>query len=577
MNDHLKCRLVNKKCQFVIDNNIKINELAIRNSKDCRFTKLFYDLNYHSIEHGVFLWTSNVYLFNTKHLTERLKNLRRLFIDLPCANQARKMFSFLTGYNQLTKLEQLEFRSINLNRPESLHLPNLRMLAVQYSYGNLLTLNMPSLNSFATNDSLAKFEFEFPLVLTHLSVELFEEAILRFTNLTHLRIQMFEYDSGLIFRIIPTDLPRVLLQLRELHCRNWVRRDVVYNMIANKILAKQNDFVFFHFGVRLDTLDDLADATPDGEVAYLRDGDLAANFSWILSHFAKLDAVLPWIHKIDYNGLASGGHIDADFFRRFLNVQKIIVDTRVEDAAAFTQFLRHFRVQNAEDPQAIAQRRGWRDLHGRRGDLFRIESGPDRVRSQAQTNIGANFVYRRTETGQHTQTVGVHFARVRLAANDVRTAEAGQLRDQLIQLFDFCFIVVEDLQERCLRTGGALAAAESQIIARSLQIAQIHHQVVQPECGTLSDGDQLCRLHMREAQSGHRLVQIGELGQSVDAACQFWQENIETVTQTDQIGVVADKATCLGGAKVKMQIAVRCGLGGELHSVKFEADKVVQP
>lgn len=340
MNDHLKCRLVNKKCQFVIDNNIKINELAIRNSKDCRFTKLFYDLNYHSIEHGVFLWTSNVYLFNTKHLTERLKNLRRLFIDLPCANQARKMFSFLTGYNQLTKLEQLEFRSINLNRPESLHLPNLRMLAVQYSYGNLLTLNMPSLNSFATNDSLAKFEFEFPLVLTHLSVELFEEAILRFTNLTHLRIQMFEYDSGLIFRIIPTDLPRVLLQLRELHCRNWVRRDVVYNMIANKILAKQNDFVFFHFGVRLDTLDDLADATPDGEVAYLRDGDLAANFSWILSHFAKLDAVLPWIHKIDYNGLASGGHIDADFFRRFLNVQKIIVDTRVEDAAAFTQFLR---------------------------------------------------------------------------------------------------------------------------------------------------------------------------------------------------------------------------------------------
>lgn len=352
VNDLLIVRQVNKKCKFVVENDIRIVQLAIRSGTEVRFTKLFFELNYRSVElgHQLHIVGEDIHcnLFNSGLMKfERLlKNLRRLFIDQHCLNYPNAMFSVLIGINQLSELEQLEIRSISLERPEKLRLKKLRILSIGRLRGRHLKLSTPSLKHFDTEDNLNLFEFEYPERLTHLSTHKFEE-INEFTNLTHLYLRNFEYDREPLFRVVPIDILTLLPHLQEIHCRNWSRQVMVANIIASKIMLRRKQFRFFQFGVPIDSLDELPEFAKNAHENYLMDGETKAYFKLMLRHYSKLNAVLPWATNVYYDDIVDHfpGHTELErlevdgFIRQFMNIRKVVVEKRIEDPVAFTRFI----------------------------------------------------------------------------------------------------------------------------------------------------------------------------------------------------------------------------------------------
>lgn len=58
-------------------------------------------------------------------------------------------------------------------------------------------------------------------------------------------------------------------------------------------------------------------------------------------------------------------------------------------------------------------------------------------------------------------------------------------------------LAVEELEERGLRAGGALEAAEAQLVHERLQRAQVAQQVLNPQRRALPNCRQLRALHVR--------------------------------------------------------------------------------
>lgn len=353
LNDLLQCRQVNRKCKYVVDNEIKIVQIAIRSDEEARFSKHFFDLNYRSIElgHQMRIGQADTHcnLFNSGLvvLDRLLKNLRWLFIDQHCVKRPNALFSVLAGINQLTELEQLEIRSIRLERPDALQLPKLRILSIGRLTGRSLRLSTPLLEQFATEGNLEMFEFEYPKRLTRLSTYKFEE-INQFVNLTHLYVRNFEYDSDPVFRIVPVDILTLLPKLQEIHCRNWTRQLLVFHILDHRNMLRRKEFKFVQFGIPIDSLDQLAEFAANPHDNYLMDGDLQDYFRLMLRNYPKLTAQIPWATKVfydDFVGRFSGRteeeRLEADrFFERFMNIQTVIVNRQVEDPMAFTRFIK---------------------------------------------------------------------------------------------------------------------------------------------------------------------------------------------------------------------------------------------
>ena len=89
-----------------------------------------------------------------------------------------------------------------------------------------------------------------------------------------------------------------------------------------------------------------------------------------------------------------------------------------------------------------------------------------------------------------------------------------------------------------MSTGGTLDTTESQVITGTLEVAQIHQEILDPETSTLANGNQLGGLTVSEAQAREVLVLLSELGQLVDNNSQLGDEDVEAVAEQDQIGIV---------------------------------------
>ena len=67
-------------------------------------------------------------------------------------------------------------------------------------------------------------------------------------------------------------------------------------------------------------------------------------------------------------------------------------------------------------------------------------------------------------------------------------------------------VAFEEGQEARLSSSRALDTAESDIVSRALDIAQVHEELVDPERGAFADGRQLGGLEVREAEGGEGAV-----------------------------------------------------------------------
>lgn len=163
-------------------------------------------------------------------------------------------------------------------------------------------------------------------------------------------------------------------------------------------------------------------------------------------------------------------------------------------------------------------------------------------------DIDANALASGTERTQGVANVNVNLSGVRLAGDDERGAEPSLLGHQLVQLLNLIVIALEDLEEGSLSTGGTLDTTEAQVIAGPLQVPQIHEQVLDPQARPLANRDELSRLSVRESETRQILVLPRECGQFIDDDGQLGDQDIETVAEEDEIGVV--RAVARGGTPV---------------------------
>ena len=147
----------------------------------------------------------------------------------------------------------------------------------------------------------------------------------------------------------------------------------------------------------------------------------------------------------------------------------------------------------------------------------------------------------RSETSQGSQDVGVDFSRVGLTGDGVSVGQAGQLGDALVEGFDLVVVPVKEGQEASLGPRGPLDASETDIVPGALEVPQVPQEFLNPEGGSLTDGSQLGGLEMGETKGGQVTVSLGKLGETRDDSGQLGQEDIESVSEEDQVGVATER------------------------------------
>lgn len=177
--------------------------------------------------------------------------------------------------------------------------------------------------------------------------------------------------------------------------------------------------------------------------------------------------------------------------------------------------------------------------HGAAADLVFLKRLFNLLQHSQVANVDTDTLTGRAKGTQSVADVHVNLARIGLAGDDESRAETGLLGHKLIQLLDFLVVTLENLKERCLGTSGALDTTEAQVVASTLEVAQIHQQILDPQTSTLAHSHQLCGLSVSESQTRQVLVLPGELRQLIDDNGQLGNEDVETVAEQNEVGVVS--------------------------------------
>lgn len=183
--------------------------------------------------------------------------------------------------------------------------------------------------------------------------------------------------------------------------------------------------------------------------------------------------------------------------------------------------------------------------HGTAANLVLLKRLLNLLKHSQVADINSNTLASRAERAKSVTNIHVDLTGVGLTRNNESRAEASLLSDKLIQLLNLRVVTLEDLEERGLGTSGTLDTTEAQVITRALKVTQIHKQILDPQASTLANSNQLSRLAVGESQTRKVLVLLGELRQLVDDNGQLGDEDVETVAEQDQIGVIS---TVAGGS-----------------------------
>ena len=142
-----------------------------------------------------------------------------------------------------------------------------------------------------------------------------------------------------------------------------------------------------------------------------------------------------------------------------------------------------------------------------------------------------------TKAGQRSQNIRIDLPRVSLPSDRVSIRQTRQLGDPLVQRLDLVVIPIKEGQETPLRSGSSLDASETDVIPSPLEIPEIPKKFLDPQSGSLSDGGELSRLEVGEPEGGEVTVGLGELGETGDDDGQLGKEDVESVSEEDQVGV----------------------------------------
>jgi hypothetical protein len=173
--------------------------------------------------------------------------------------------------------------------------------------------------------------------------------------------------------------------------------------------------------------------------------------------------------------------------------------------------------------------------HGGRTDLVSLERLLDLLEHGKVSDVTTNALSSATERAESVQNIDIDLAGVSLGSADLGLVEASLLGDELVELLDESVVALEDGEEGTLGTGRALDTTElvEKVVTDALKVAEIVHQVGDPQGSTLADSDELGGLAVGVAQTRQRAVLHGELGEAVDDRGQLGDDKVQGVPEED--------------------------------------------
>jgi hypothetical protein len=139
--------------------------------------------------------------------------------------------------------------------------------------------------------------------------------------------------------------------------------------------------------------------------------------------------------------------------------------------------------------------------------------------------VGANLVDGSSETSQRSQHVRIDLSRISLSGDWISIGQPGQLGHSLVERFDLVVVPVKEGQEAPLSPRGPLDSSETDIVPRTFEVSQVPQEFLDPQGSSLADG------------GGEVSVGLGELGKTGDDRGELGEEDVESVSQEDQVGV----------------------------------------
>ena len=181
--------------------------------------------------------------------------------------------------------------------------------------------------------------------------------------------------------------------------------------------------------------------------------------------------------------------------------------------------------------------------HRRGADLLGLERLFELAFVRQQPQIGAEAMGTLGEPRQGADDLGIDLARIGLARDRVGPLEAERGGDHAIEGLDLGIVAVEEGQEAGLGAGGPLHAQEPELGARRSisarsRISSWHQSVARLPTVTSWAGWKW--VYPRQGRSFHRTAKIGE---GVDRRDELIADQVQGLSDQDQVGVVGDVAT----------------------------------
>lgn len=159
-------------------------------------------------------------------------------------------------------------------------------------------------------------------------------------------------------------------------------------------------------------------------------------------------------------------------------------------------------------------------------------------------DVASDFLRARAEPSDGVGNKLVDFTGVGLGGDGVAAAETSLLAELLVELVALLGVAVENLEERCLGSGGALGAAELEVVLDVLYGLKVEQEVLRPLRCSLADGDQLSGLQVSVSQGGLGLPLQSEFGQVVDDLGKLGEDQVHGIAHEDELGVVSHVTAC---------------------------------
>ena len=319
LEDLLELRSVCKKLNQIIS-EFKIEEM------------IFSDLDYHNdfnwfyinrpMYYKNMIDISTLFLLSTSLIN--VQHLKCLCIDNIETNE-------LFDLDKLNKFKQLEHLTLKLELPKfkeikkRLSLPNLKSLSLYcQSFTNEkieIAIETSKLRALNLNDhlDLSYFKFIHPLTINYLKLNYYESYIEIFKNLEYLECSNV-FDKGSI-------LLSAFSNLKEIKIRWSI--PIFLPALLTEISRLERETKVYLKGVELKTGEEFNGYNNQNELDFQ------------MNHYRTLSRNLDYDNLINYSKLMElVSVIPEDFFRKYINIQKVQTDKKVENQDNLIKFIK---------------------------------------------------------------------------------------------------------------------------------------------------------------------------------------------------------------------------------------------